>query len=59
MKNLYHDLMDILKRSRMPHGDCDSHKRYNGIPKACTACMALHKLDEILKNYKGRALRIT
>ena len=54
----YYDLMDALKRSKMEHGDCDSGKRYGGIPRACTACMAQRKLDEALENYRGRPVRL-
>lgn len=54
----YHALMDALKRSRMEHGDCKSGERYGGVPKACTACMAIRKLDEELAEYKGRTIRL-
>lgn len=53
-----YDVMDALKKSRMRHGDCKSGKRYGGVPKACTACMANLKLDELLAAYKGRPVRL-
>lgn len=52
----YHDLMDALKRSVMPHGDCASGKRYGGLPKACTACMAKLYIEKELDAYKGRTI---
>lgn len=58
VSDAYNGVMDALKRSRMPHGDCKSGKRYGGIPKACTACMANRKLDEALAAYKGRPVTI-
>lgn len=51
------DVYDLLRRSQMPHGDCDSAKRYNGQPKACTACMANLKLKELAAQWKGRLVR--
>lgn len=54
----YHKLMDALRRSRMEHGDCKSGKRYGGLPKACTACMALRKIEEEIEQYKGRQVRL-
>lgn len=56
--NKYHNVMSALKRSRMEHGDCKSGKRYGGVPRACTACMAQRELDEALAGYKGRMVRI-
>lgn len=52
------NMMDSLKRSRMDHGDCDSGKRYGGVPRSCTACMAQRELADELKNYKGRPVRL-
>lgn len=54
----FHQVMQALRDSRMGHGDCKSGKRYGGIPKACTACMAKLKLDELLAAYKGRKVRL-
>lgn len=54
----YHDVMDALRRSKMEHGDCKSGKRYGGKPMACTACMAALRLEEELKNYIGRTVRL-
>ena len=54
----YHDLMQAIIRSRWQHGDCKSGKRYGGKPLACAACMAQLHIDEELKNYKGRTVRI-
>lgn len=53
----FHQVMDALRRSKMKHGDCKSGERYGGIPKACTACMALLKLEKMLSEYKGRTVR--
>ena len=52
------NFMDLLRRSLMEHGDCDSGKRYGGQPKACTACMAQIKLKELAANWKGRQVRL-
>lgn len=53
----YHKLMSALKRAKMKHGDCSSGERYDGVPKACTACMAHRYIDEELKQYRGRPIR--
>lgn len=55
----YHNVMQWLKQSRMPHGDCKSGERYGGIPKACTACMAQRRLDNAIANYNGRTITAT
>lgn len=52
----FHDLMDAVKRSRLQHGDCDSGKRYNGEPLACSACMANLKIDKAIEEYQGRPI---
>lgn len=54
----YYELMDVLRRSRMPHGDCNSGERYGGVPKACAACMANIRIQEELRAYKGRTIRL-
>jgi hypothetical protein len=53
------DLMDLLRQSAMEHGDCNSGERYGGIPKACTACMAKLKLDDLRTQWKGRMVTLT
>lgn len=58
MESKYCDLMEAVKRSRLPHGDCKSGERYNGKPLACVACMANLTLDELISNYKGRRIVI-
>ena len=57
-EKMYHDLMENVKRSQMDHGDCESGSRYNGVPRACTACMAKIELDKIISNYKGRRVSL-
>lgn len=52
----YHRIMNSLRRSRMPHGDCDSGKRYGGEPLACSACMAHRDIDRAIAAYKGRPI---
>lgn len=54
----FHQLMGAVKNSRMEHGDCKSGKRYGGIPKACTACMANLRIEEMVAAYKGRMVRL-
>lgn len=54
VEHQYHDVMGALKRSKRDHGDCKSGDRYDGQPLACSKCMAEIKLDEALKEYKGR-----
>jgi len=58
MEEAFHQTMDMLRRSRMRHGDCNSGQRYGGTPKACSACMANLRLDELLKAYKGRPIKV-
>jgi hypothetical protein len=57
-EEMFHQVMQALRDSRMEHGDCNSGKRYRGIPRACTACMAKLKLDELLAAYRGRKVRL-
>lgn len=52
-EKMYCEVMDALKRSKRPHGDCKSGERYGGKPLACSACMAKLKIDEMMANYKG------
>lgn len=54
----FHRLMTAIRRSRQEHGDCKSGERYGGVPKACSACMAQIEIDEMLKEYKGRPMRL-
>ena len=54
----YENVMDALRRSRMKHGRCDSVKDYGGLPKACSACMAQLELDELVRTWKGRTVRL-
>lgn len=44
----FHDVMTALQRTKMKHGLCLPVER-----KACTACAAQRKIDELLKDYKG------
>lgn len=54
----FHRVMAAIRRSRGGHGDCKSGARYGGVPKACSACMAQLEIDEMLKQYKGRPMRL-
>ena len=45
----YHDAMDALRRTRMPHGLCYPRER-----QACSHCNALERIDVMLSEYKGR-----
>lgn len=58
LRDAYEDVMDAVRRSLMEHGDCKSGKRYNGLPKACTACMAKIELTELAAQWKGRTVRL-
>lgn len=49
----YYEIMENIKRAKMEHGDCKSGERYNGVPMACTACMAKIHIEEMIKDYKG------
>lgn len=55
----HENVMDLLRRSFMEHGDCKSGERYGGLPKACTACMAQLKLRELSQQWKGRQVRLS
>lgn len=57
IQSQYDDVMEDLKRSYMKHGDCESGKRYGGVPMACTACMAKLRLKERADKWRGRIVR--
>ncbi len=54
----FNTVLDAVRRSLMEHGDCKSGKRYGGVPKACTACMAKRELEEHNRRWKGWPIRL-
>ena len=52
-------ILNAVRASFQKHGDCDSGTRYNGVPRACTACMATIKLKEMLNEWKGGIVRLS
>lgn len=49
----YEGVMDLLRRSRMEHGRCDSPNH-----SACTACTANEQLTDLVSKWKGRTVRL-
>lgn len=47
----YHRVMHLLRATKMPHGLCHPRER-----KACTACNAQDKLDQLIAEYKGEPI---
>lgn len=52
------DVMELLRESFMKHGDCESSRRYNGVPLSCTACMAKRDLKKLVASWEGRIVRL-
>lgn len=48
----YHQVMSLLRSSKMQHGLCKPRER-----RACTACNAQEKLDKLVAEYKGAPIR--
>jgi hypothetical protein len=49
----YHEIMRLLRDSRMEHGTCEPRSR-----KACTACNARDELNARVKAYRGAPVSI-
>jgi len=47
----YHNVMELLKQTKMKHGLCKPRER-----RACTHCNALDDLDKLISEYKGRKI---
>lgn len=47
--DLYHDVMDALIRTKLPHGTCLPRSL-----RACTHCAGQEQLEEMIQSYRGR-----